>query len=120
MPTRTAGPLACVRRHQGEKPDQAVAEVVEGVPLRRPAARDRSPAPRGHGLRAAELLLMRDLHRLTGRHILLGVRDGDEVDRHGDGRPLAVRCGGVGAAPPLTAGMPGSAEAYHQQAELWR
>ncbi|MFC8412128.1 IclR family transcriptional regulator domain-containing protein [Streptomyces coelicoflavus] len=36
-------------------------------------------APRGHGLRAAALRFMQDLHRVTGQHILLAVRDGDEA-----------------------------------------
>ncbi|MFD4350708.1 IclR family transcriptional regulator [Streptomyces coelicoflavus] len=38
-----------------------------------------SLAPRGHGLRATTLPFMQDLHRVTGRHILLAVRDGDEA-----------------------------------------
>ncbi|MEV8064278.1 IclR family transcriptional regulator [Streptomyces antimycoticus] len=38
-----------------------------------------SLAPRGHGLRAAALPFMQDLHRVTGQHILLAVRDGDEA-----------------------------------------
>ncbi|WP_437083456.1 IclR family transcriptional regulator domain-containing protein [Streptomyces sp. enrichment culture] len=36
-------------------------------------------APRGHGLRAAALPCMEELHRVTGQHILLAVRDGDEA-----------------------------------------
>ncbi|MFK0120377.1 IclR family transcriptional regulator [Streptomyces sp. NPDC090994] len=38
-----------------------------------------SLAPRGHGLRAAALPFMEELHRVTGQHILLAVRDGDEA-----------------------------------------
>lgn len=38
-----------------------------------------SLAPRGHGLRAAALPFMEELHRSTGQHILLAVRDGDEA-----------------------------------------
>lgn len=38
-----------------------------------------SLAPRGHGLRAAALPFMQDLHRVTGQHILLAVREGDEA-----------------------------------------
>ncbi|MEV5758312.1 helix-turn-helix domain-containing protein [Streptomyces tendae] len=38
-----------------------------------------SLAPRGHGLRSAALPFMQDLHRVTGQHILLAVRDGDEA-----------------------------------------
>ncbi|MFE6887996.1 IclR family transcriptional regulator [Streptomyces sp. NPDC057694] len=36
-------------------------------------------APRGHGLRHTALPFMEDLHRATGQHVLLGVRDGDAV-----------------------------------------
>ena len=36
-----------------------------------------SLAPRGHGLRAAALPYMEDLHHATGQHVLLAVRDGD-------------------------------------------
>jgi hypothetical protein len=35
--------------------------------------------PRGHGLRRAALPVMADLLRVTRQHVLLGVRDGDEV-----------------------------------------
>jgi DNA-binding IclR family transcriptional regulator len=38
-----------------------------------------SLAPRGHGLRAAALPYLEDLHRATGQHVLLAVRDGDEA-----------------------------------------
>ncbi|MBU3867888.1 IclR family transcriptional regulator [Streptomyces sp. 4503] len=38
-----------------------------------------SLAPRGHGLRAAALPFMEDLHRVTRQHILLAVRDGHEA-----------------------------------------
>ncbi|MBU6535090.1 IclR family transcriptional regulator [Streptomyces sp. NPDC057245] len=38
-----------------------------------------SLAPRGHGLRAAALPFMEDLHRVTGQHVLLAVREGDEA-----------------------------------------
>jgi DNA-binding IclR family transcriptional regulator len=37
-----------------------------------------SLAPRGHGLRAAALPVMEDLHHVTRQHILLAVRDGEE------------------------------------------
>ncbi|SFP70537.1 MULTISPECIES: IclR family transcriptional regulator [Actinomadura] len=37
-----------------------------------------SLAPRGHGLRAAALPVMEDLHHVTRQHILLAVREGDE------------------------------------------
>jgi DNA-binding IclR family transcriptional regulator len=35
-----------------------------------------SLAPRGHGLRAAALPYLEDLHHATGQHVLLAVRDG--------------------------------------------
>jgi DNA-binding IclR family transcriptional regulator len=35
-------------------------------------------APRGHGLRAVALPYMEDLHRATGQHVQLAVREGDE------------------------------------------
>lgn len=35
-------------------------------------------APRGHGLRAAVLPLLEDLHAATRQHVLLAVREGDE------------------------------------------
>lgn len=38
-----------------------------------------SLAPRGHGLRAAALPFMEDLHQVTRQHILLAVRDGHEA-----------------------------------------
>jgi DNA-binding IclR family transcriptional regulator len=37
-----------------------------------------SLGPRGYDLRAAALPFMEDLHRLTGQHVLLAVRDGNE------------------------------------------
>jgi DNA-binding IclR family transcriptional regulator len=38
-----------------------------------------SLAPRGHGLRAAALPYLEDLHHATGQHVLLAVRDGPEA-----------------------------------------
>jgi DNA-binding IclR family transcriptional regulator len=38
-----------------------------------------SLAPRGHGLRAAAMPFMEDLHHATGQHVLLAVRDGAEA-----------------------------------------
>jgi DNA-binding IclR family transcriptional regulator len=38
-----------------------------------------SLAPRGHGLRAAALPYLEDLHHATGQHVLLAVRDGHEA-----------------------------------------
>ncbi|WP_308818713.1 IclR family transcriptional regulator [Pseudonocardia alni] len=36
-------------------------------------------SPRGHGLRSIALPYLEELHRATGHHVLLGVRDGDEA-----------------------------------------
>ncbi|MFD8431985.1 IclR family transcriptional regulator [Streptomyces coelicoflavus] len=75
-----------------------------------------SLAPRGHGLRAAALQFMQDLHRVTGRHILLAVRDGDEavlVERLSarDAAAVKYRVGGrlplFGAGIALLAHAPG-------------
>jgi DNA-binding IclR family transcriptional regulator len=38
-----------------------------------------SRAPRGHGIRSIALPFMEELHRATGHHVLLAVRDGDEA-----------------------------------------
>ena len=56
-------------------------------------------APRGHGLRAAALPYMQDLHRVTEQHVLLAVRDGKEavlVERLSSrtATPVAHRIGG--------------------------
>ncbi|GAA4546291.1 helix-turn-helix domain-containing protein [Pseudonocardia xishanensis] len=58
-----------------------------------------SLAPRGHGLRAAALPYMEDLHRVTHQHILLAVRDGEDavlVERLSarDAAPVKYRVGG--------------------------
>ena len=63
-----------------------------------------SLAPRGHGLRAAALPFMEDLHRVTGQHILLAVRDGHEavlVERLSARGAAAVKYR-VGGRLPLT------------------
>jgi DNA-binding IclR family transcriptional regulator len=63
-----------------------------------------SLAPRGHGLRAAALPFMQDLHQLTGQHILLAVRDGEEavlVERLSARDAAAVKYR-VGGRLPLT------------------
>jgi DNA-binding IclR family transcriptional regulator len=58
-----------------------------------------SLAPRGHGLRAAALPYLEDLHHATGQHVLLAVRDGHEavlierLSAHRAGRVL-YRIGG--------------------------
>lgn len=38
-----------------------------------------SRAPRGNGIRSIALPYMEELHRVTGNHVLIGVRDGDEA-----------------------------------------
>ncbi|MYW90750.1 IclR family transcriptional regulator [Amycolatopsis rubida] len=63
-----------------------------------------SLAPRGHGLRAAALPFMEDLHRVTHQHILLAVRDGHEavlVERLSARDAAAVKYR-VGGRLPLT------------------
>jgi DNA-binding IclR family transcriptional regulator len=63
-----------------------------------------SLAPRGHGLRAAALPYMEDLHRVTRQHILLAVRDGQEavlVERLSARDAAAVKYR-VGGRLPLT------------------
>ncbi|MEU8870807.1 IclR family transcriptional regulator [Streptomyces javensis] len=63
-----------------------------------------SLAPRGHGLRAAALPFMEDLHRVTRQHILLAVRDGHEavlVERLSALEAAAVKYR-VGGRLPLT------------------
>lgn len=63
-----------------------------------------SLAPRGHGLRAAALPFMEDLHRVTRQHILLAVRDGHEavlVERLSARDAAAVKYR-VGGRLPLT------------------
>jgi DNA-binding IclR family transcriptional regulator len=58
-----------------------------------------SLAPRGHGLRAVAMPYLEDLFHVTGQHVLLAVRDGDEallVERLSahDAGPAAFRVGG--------------------------
>jgi DNA-binding IclR family transcriptional regulator len=63
-----------------------------------------SLAPRGHGLRAAALPFMEDLHQVTRQHILLAVRDGHEavlVERLSARDAAAVKYR-VGGRLPLT------------------
>ncbi|MFE9722906.1 IclR family transcriptional regulator [Streptomyces sp. NPDC005794] len=63
-----------------------------------------SLAPRGHGLRAAALPFMEDLHQVTRQHILLAVRDGHEavlVERLSARNAAAVKYR-VGGRLPLT------------------
>jgi len=76
-----------------------------------------SLAPRGHGLRAAALPVMEDLHHVTRQHILLAVREGGEgvlVERLSatDATPVKYRVGGriplgeTGIGVALLAGAP--------------
>ncbi|MGA5506987.1 IclR family transcriptional regulator [Streptomyces umbrinus] len=63
-----------------------------------------SLAPRGHGLRAAALPFMQDLHQVTHQHILLAVRDGHEavlVERLSARNATAVKYR-IGGRLPLT------------------
>jgi DNA-binding IclR family transcriptional regulator len=53
----------------------ASGEYVVGLRLLEVA----SLAPRGHGLRAAALPYMEDLHHATGQHVILAARDGHEA-----------------------------------------
>jgi DNA-binding IclR family transcriptional regulator len=79
-----------------------------------------SLAPRGHGLRAAALPFMEDLHRVTRQHILLAVRDGQEavlVERLSARDAAAVKYR-VGGRLPLTQTGIGIALLAHAPAEV--
>ena len=78
---RSGQPLSTARRLIGQlvevgaleqRPDKA---YVVGVGLWEIGAH----APRAHGLQAEALPFMEDLHEVTRQHVLLGVREGDEV-----------------------------------------
>lgn len=67
-----------------------------------------SLAPRGHGLRAAALPFMEDLHRVTGQHILLAVREGHEavlVERLSARDATAVKYRVGGRLPLVSTGI---------------
>ncbi|GLV76248.1 IclR family transcriptional regulator [Streptomyces hygroscopicus] len=67
-----------------------------------------SLAPRGHGLRAAALPFMQDLHRVTRQHVLLAVRDGHEavlVERLSAHDAVAVKYRVGGRLPLDTTGI---------------
>ncbi|QJY46089.1 IclR family transcriptional regulator [Pseudonocardia broussonetiae] len=88
---RIAGQLV----HVGALERREDGEFVVGLGLLEIA----SLAPRGHGLRAAALPVMEDLHHVTRQHILLAVREGDEgvlVERlsAADATPVKYRVGG--------------------------
>lgn len=95
LPKSTALRLANQLAHWGALERNPRGEYVIGLKLFELA----SLAPRGHGLRAAALPFMEDLHHATRQHVLLAVRDGAEavlVDRlsaHGAGRVM-YRVGG--------------------------
>jgi DNA-binding IclR family transcriptional regulator len=79
-----------------------------------------SLAPRGHGLRAAALPYMEDLHRVTRQHILLAVRDGHEavlVERLSARGAVAVKYR-VGGRLPLTETGVGIALLAHAPQEV--
>jgi DNA-binding IclR family transcriptional regulator len=75
LPKPTALRLARKLVELGALERSANGEYVVGLRLLELA----SLAPRGHGLRAAALPFMEDLHHATGQHVLLAVRDGDEA-----------------------------------------
>jgi len=95
LPKPTALRLARKLVELGALERSGNGEYVVGLRLLEVA----SLAPRGHGLRAAALPYMEDLHHATGQHVLLAVRDGDEavlVERlsaHGAGQVM-YRVGG--------------------------
>ncbi|MFD5064138.1 IclR family transcriptional regulator [Streptomyces sp. NPDC058394] len=69
-----------------------------------------SLAPRGHGLRAVAMPYMGDLFHVTGQHVLLAVRDGDEallVERMSahDADPVRFRVGGRMPLPGSGVGL---------------
>jgi DNA-binding IclR family transcriptional regulator len=75
LPKPTALRLARKLVQWGALERAANGEYVVGLRLLEIA----SLAPRGHGLRAAALPYLEDLHHATGQHVLLAVRDGHEA-----------------------------------------
>jgi DNA-binding IclR family transcriptional regulator len=75
LPKPTALRLARKLVQWGALERTAGGEYVVGLRLLEIA----SLAPRGHGLRAAALPYLEDLHHATGQHVLLAVRDGPEA-----------------------------------------
>ena len=75
LPKPTALRLARKLVQWGALERAASGEYVVGLRLLEIA----SLAPRGHGLRAAALPYLEDLHHATGQHVLLAVRDGHEA-----------------------------------------
>jgi DNA-binding IclR family transcriptional regulator len=75
LPKPTALRLARKLAELGALERAGNGEYVVGLRLLEIA----SLAPRGHGLRAAALPYLEDLHHATGQHVLLAVRDGHEA-----------------------------------------
>ena len=101
LPKSTALRIATQLRGVGALERLDNGDFVVGLQLLEIA----SLAPRGHGLRAAALPFMEDLHRVTHQHILLAVRDGHEavlVERLSARDAAAVKYR-VGGRLPLTA-----------------
>jgi DNA-binding IclR family transcriptional regulator len=95
LPKPTALRLARKLVQWGALEQAANGEYVVGLRLLEIA----SLAPRGHGLRAAALPYLEDLHHATGQHVLLAVRDGHEavlIERLSarDAGPVMYRVGG--------------------------
>jgi DNA-binding IclR family transcriptional regulator len=95
LPNPTALRLARKLVQWGALERAANGEYVIGLRLLEIA----SLAPRGHGLRAAALPYLEDLHHATGQHVLLAVRDGHEavlIERLSarDAGPVLYRVGG--------------------------
>jgi len=74
LPKSTALRIARQLARLGALERRESGEFVVGLQLLEIA----SLAPRGHGLRAAALPVMEDLHHVTRQHILLAVREGDK------------------------------------------
>lgn len=75
LPKSTASRIAAQLVDVGALERHDNGDFVVGLQLLEIA----SLAPRGHGLRAAALPFMQDLHQVTRQHILLAVRDGEEA-----------------------------------------
>ncbi|MEU9336515.1 IclR family transcriptional regulator [Streptomyces sp. NPDC048290] len=79
-------------------------------------------SPRGHGLRAAALPFMEDLHHATRQHVLLAVRDGrhtvlvERLSAHRAG-PVIFRVGGRAPVHATGAGLVLLAHAPHDLQE---
>lgn len=100
LPKSTASRIAAQLMGVGALERLGNGDFVIGLQLLEIA----SLAPRGHGLRAAALPFMEDLHQVTRQHILLAVRDGHEavlVERLSARDAAAVKYR-VGGRLPLT------------------